>query len=298
MKCQSVPSILTTLLFLLGLLVSTEGEQKSRLIDLISGITRTSRDVIVGTVGRVRRILPEGEIIYPDDTVIYELIVYLKEKLKHPHPTLDLPALDPFVSNHMDFNITHKIIGQLTLNLERINITKVSQFDVNSVRMRWLQKQLEFNISFPEVQFTGNYSLGGILGDMIPLRGDGPATISASNINATGTLYLGIQNKFLYINKLELNYTIGAFHINLTNLMGGGKLGELLNKILSEDGNTILELVRTDVTHLITNWLHSAGNEILGKMYLSLNDIIDFLQTVSTKKVKSLLNFNLFKGEI
>ncbi|XP_069687789.1 uncharacterized protein [Periplaneta americana] len=170
MKCQHFPPILTTLVFLLGLLISTEGVQSSRLLGLLSGITRTSRDAIVNAVGRVRDILPESEIIglYPDDSVIYELIVYLKERMRYPHPALDLPTLDPFVKNHTDINITHNIVGKLTLNLDRINISKASQFQVNSVKMRWLQQQLEYNVSFSEVQFTGDYNLGGVLGDVIP----------------------------------------------------------------------------------------------------------------------------------
>jgi hypothetical protein len=69
------------------------------------------------------------------------------------------------------------------------------------------------------------------------------------------------------------------FQINMTNLMGGGRLGEHLNTVLSQEGTQILELVRIDVTHLATSWLHSAGNDVLGKMSKTFNGILDFIKT-------------------
>lgn len=66
----------------------------------------------MGTVGYVRQILPPGEIMYPDDFVITELAEYLKDKMKYPQPSLELPVLDPFVVGQLNFNITNEIIGE------------------------------------------------------------------------------------------------------------------------------------------------------------------------------------------
>jgi hypothetical protein len=66
----------------------------------------------VGTAGRLRQILPPGEITYPDDLVITELAEYLKDKMKQPQPSLEIPVLDPFVVEQLNFNITHEMIGQ------------------------------------------------------------------------------------------------------------------------------------------------------------------------------------------
>jgi hypothetical protein len=85
------------------------------------------------------------------------------------------------------------------------------------------------------------------------------------------------------------------FQINMMNLMGDKRLGELLNTVLSEEGTQILELVRTDVTHFGTNWLHSVGNYVLGKMSVSLSGVLDFMQTAGTQKVREILNLYPFK---
>jgi hypothetical protein len=66
----------------------------------------------VGTVGRVREIFPPEKIVYPDDSIISEFVEYLKGKMKHPHPSLELPVLDPFVLRQLDVNITNKMIGE------------------------------------------------------------------------------------------------------------------------------------------------------------------------------------------
>jgi hypothetical protein len=87
------------------------------------------------------------------------------------------------------------------------------------------------------------------------------------------------------------------FQINMTNLMGDRRLSELLNTVLSEEGTQILELVRKDVTHFGTNWLHSAGNDVLGKLSLSFSGVLDFMQTAGLKKVREILNLYPFKSE-
>jgi hypothetical protein len=66
----------------------------------------------VGTVGRVRKIFPPEKIMYPGDSIISEFVEYLKQKMKYPHPSLQLPALDPFDMSQLDFNITNEIIGE------------------------------------------------------------------------------------------------------------------------------------------------------------------------------------------
>jgi hypothetical protein len=66
----------------------------------------------VGTVERVREIFPPDKIVYPDDFVISEIVQYFKGKMKYPHPSLELPILDPFFQRQLDFNITHDMIGQ------------------------------------------------------------------------------------------------------------------------------------------------------------------------------------------
>lgn len=81
----------------------------------------------------------------------------------------------------------------------------------------------------------------------------------------------------------------------MTNLMGDKRISELLNTVLSEEGTQILELVRTDVTQFGTNWLHSIGNYVLGKMSISFSGVIDFMQSVGTEKVREILNIYPFK---
>jgi hypothetical protein len=84
------------------------------------------------------------------------------------------------------------------------------------------------------------------------------------------------------------------FQINMTNLMGDKRISELLNTVLSEEGTQILELVRTDVIQFCTNWLHSVGNYVLGKMSVSFSGVLDFMQTAGTKKAWEIINLHPF----
>lgn len=297
MKLQNIISVLMAIAPLLMPLADTDLRPKSRWMDLISGITRTSRDVIMGTVGRVREIFPPEKIVYPDDSVISEFVEYLKGKMKYSHPSLELPVLDPFVLRQLDLNITNEMIGEFTLNLEEISIIMMSEFNVNKIKMNWLPRKLEFDVRFPEIHTKAKYNMKGVLGNLLPVHGYGPASISAINVNLTGTMDLGIHNNSLHIRKLTLNYFIEAFRINMTNLMGGGRISELMNTVLSQEGTEILELVRTDVTYVGTNWLHSVANDVLQKMSVSFSGMLDFIKSAGTKKFREIFNSYPFKRE-
>jgi hypothetical protein len=87
------------------------------------------------------------------------------------------------------------------------------------------------------------------------------------------------------------------FQVNMTNLMGGGRISELLNTVLSQEGTQILELVRTDVTYVGTNWLHSVANHVLQKMSVTFSGLLDFIKSAGTKKVRKIFNLYPFKSE-
>jgi len=77
--------------------------------------------------------------------------------------------------------------------------------------------------------------------------------------------------------------------------MGDKRISELLNTVLSEEGTQILELVRTDLIQFGTNWLHSVGNYVLGKMSVSFSGVLDFMQTAGKKKVWEIINLHSSK---
>lgn len=79
--------------------------------------------------------------------------------------------------------------------------------------------------------------------------------------------------------------------------MGGGRISELMNTVLSQEGTEILELVRTDVTYVGTNWLHSVANDVLQKMSVSFSGLLDFIKSAGTNKVKEIFNLYPFKSE-
>lgn len=68
----------------------------------------------------------------------------------------------------------HYLPYRLSLYLEETNITKMSQFKVNKIKMKWLLKKMQFDIQFPEIHVQAKYFMKGILGNVIPVHGHGP----------------------------------------------------------------------------------------------------------------------------
>ncbi|PSN55968.1 hypothetical protein C0J52_02148 [Blattella germanica] len=293
--------VLVTLQLLLGFMTcrSIELQEKSKIMDLLTGITRTSKDVIMGTVGKVRQILPETDLMYPDDTVLYELFDYLKAKMKDPYPALNIPVLDPYVTDSIEGIVENDIIGNISIHLQEVNITKASEFTLHDIKMNWMKRELALNVTFPEVNGEAIYDISGLLGHMIPLHGNGPMRLSVMNINAVATAYIGAKNDtFIYIKSIDLDYSIERIVINLKNLMGGGRFGELLNKVLSQESLRILDLVKSDLGEFSEKWLSDSGNDLLSKTNVTLKSVLDFLKVFSTNKVKAILRLNPFKHEL
>ena len=80
--------------------------------------------------------------------------------------------------------------------------------------------------------------------------------------------------------------------------MGGGKLSELLNKALSEEGPRMLDLVRTDLIHFGESWLNKHGNNILAKLKLTFFGVIDFVKVIGTKKLNTFFSLNPQRSEL
>jgi hypothetical protein len=52
----------------------------------------------------------------------------------------------------------------------------MSEFNVNKIKMNWLPRKLEFDIRFPEIHTKAKYKMKGILGNLLPVHGHGPAS--------------------------------------------------------------------------------------------------------------------------
>ena len=62
----------------------------------------------------------------------------------------------------------------VSINLRQVNIIGASEGHIQKVKMNWLPRSLDINVSFPQVLAHGTYNVGGMLADLIPLHGNGP----------------------------------------------------------------------------------------------------------------------------
>lgn len=52
----------------------------------------------------------------------------------------------------------------------------MSEFDINKMKMNWLPRKLEFGVRFPEIHTQAKYNMKGVLGNLVPVHGHGPAS--------------------------------------------------------------------------------------------------------------------------
>ncbi|KAJ9582713.1 hypothetical protein L9F63_022954 [Diploptera punctata] len=206
--------------------------------------------------------------------------------------------LDPFTADCLEGDIISDITGNISIHLQEVRIVGVSQFDIEKLKMNWTPITLDITLNFPHISANGSYNIGGMLGNIIPLHGNGPAELSVSNLNVTSKLFLGSLNRFIGMKSISLNYTVQEIKVNFTNIMGGGRFGDILNKVLSEEGPRILDLVRADLIQFCENWLNKHVNNVLAKLNITLTGVLDFVKVISTKKVNTILNYTPLRFEL
>jgi hypothetical protein len=52
----------------------------------------------------------------------------------------------------------------------------MSEFKVDKMKIKWLQRKLEFDLRFSEIHVRTKYNMKGVLGNVLPVHGNGPAS--------------------------------------------------------------------------------------------------------------------------
>lgn len=106
---------------------------------------------------------------------------------------------------------------------------------------------------------------------ILPIQGDGKATIILENVDIDVKLRLQIINKkgkgHIQTDGFSLNFETDNMKTHLTNLFNGDEaLGDSMNHLLNENWREILKEVKPAITYAIDEILKSIVNRIFYKV--------------------------------
>ncbi|XP_069676257.1 uncharacterized protein [Periplaneta americana] len=212
-----------------------------------------------------------------DDAIIAAL-ENLRKAMPTGDPDLGIPPLDPGYIEHEVINFEHRLIN-LILTLDQTTATKLSEFQIDKISNDLENLKAEFGITLPELHFEGQYIAAGDVPNIIQITGNGSFTLDLTGLATWGTVTLGstggTEDGTVFIDTLDIDFTLQALKTGFENFMGGGAVGDLMNDLISEQGPEYLEQLKPDINEYIANVVLGLANPILG--HYTLKEILDIL---------------------
>ncbi|XP_044741689.1 protein takeout-like [Chrysoperla carnea] len=192
-----------------------------------------------------------------------ESIENLRPKLKDGIPELGVPSIEPLYIPEI------VVIGRENFHAvgKDVYVHNVSTVQIRDIKVDLPNQIYNVKIYLPELNFDATYEVNGrIL--VIPLKGKGPLTAKATNINADavlkGKLYEKDGKEYLDFETLNLKLKIGDYEVHLENLFGGDKrLGEVTDQALNENRREFIKALKPVVEDTTSDVLLKIAKEIV-----------------------------------
>ncbi|PSN47718.1 hypothetical protein C0J52_04599, partial [Blattella germanica] len=222
--------------------------------------------------------LEERKIKNAIDDAIITALEQLRQLMSTGYPDLGIPPLDPLYIEHEDLKLESQLIN-LQLTIDETTVTQLSGFVIDKIENDLANLKADFGITLPQLEFVGMYDALGEIPDLIQIIGNGSYTLSLTGLSTWGTVTIGSEGNSedgaVFIQSLDLDFSLEALKTGFENFMGGGSMGDLMNDLISENGPEYLEQMKPDINEYIANLAIGLANPILS--HYTLKEILDFL---------------------
>ncbi|GAB6024691.1 hypothetical protein CHUAL_009825 [Chamberlinius hualienensis] len=165
--------------------------------------------------------------------------------LKTGIPEINIPVMDPLRISRLDFK-EHGSSVKAEATFTNIVVVGASQLQAKSIKIDKKARTAAATISFPRLSATGDYVINGeIL--MLPIDGKGKFTLDLGHIDAVATLHLIQKGTGVAADRMMLDFDIKTMSVRLDGLLGGDSVGEAVNAMLNENGQTILGDIKPSI---------------------------------------------------
>lgn len=197
-----------------------------------------------------------------------------RSRMRYGIPELDLPPLEPFHLDGILIDTDNPEIGNVSASITDLTVHGLSTFVVEKAKLSLIGPTIAVNLSFPEIDATGNYNVSGILGDMFTLYGSGPFKARIYDFRLQISVVLGFS-RGLYIRDFDLDFGLGSVSLDVENFMGGDEIGKIMNKVFQELTPQLVEIIKPDILPGIKSYVASRANETI--QHLTMRDLFNIL---------------------
>ncbi|XP_069676260.1 uncharacterized protein [Periplaneta americana] len=202
----------------------------------------------------------------------------LKGIIENGLPAAGIPPLDPLHISGIRLNNTD-LLGTMqitTLNLEEVTVVGLKNYIKHVLKVSLVPLGITFNLTLPLTADGTSLELDITIGEVLPFNGNGTVHLETA-ITLAGTI--GIKNtpveKFIYIDKLDVDLVFNSLQIEVSSLLGmkGNKIVRILNKLLGDSTVELIEFMKPYVLPDLLESLRNMVNDELLAMEITFSDL-------------------------
>ncbi|KYB29376.1 uncharacterized protein LOC100142563 [Tribolium castaneum] len=231
----------------------------NRITNTTFGIVRGGISIFSRTVERI--ITTFGRV----EDRLRELLEEFRRQIVRGIPELSIPILDPLHVDKIEFNVVHEAAG-LKGSVEDVTVKHISKFEIDDERfsdLGNLRFKLDLNLTFPYLTIDGFYKLNGIIGDSIPVFGNGKFWLHLIDFKLAISAVIKFDYLKLRLTSLNIDIKLRKLENHFDNLMDDEEIGELFNKAISKMAPEAVDMLWPDIKQPVEEQIKKYVNSVL-----------------------------------
>lgn len=187
--------------------------------------------------------------------------------LKDGIPELGVPKMEPLVIPEVVFSKQglFKAVGK------KVNVYGGTNFKIRDLKLDMKKNVFLLSIFLPKITFDADYDVNAQI--IVPIKGRGPMTGNATQINADALLkgkrYKKEGQTYLRFHHLELEIDIGDYNMRLRNLFNGNKaMNDNVNFVINDNKEELKKSLKPLVQEVISKLILDLANSIFSNFSL------------------------------
>ncbi|KAJ2946355.1 hypothetical protein O0L34_g12392 [Tuta absoluta] len=213
----------------------------SNLAPIIASMPSSDADVAEQFALEIIKRFPQSErrsalINQALNTLVNQTIFYFRNLVNNGSELFNFPPLDPLFMKRYHLIIPSGLIN-LNMDLEDVYATGFGRFESENSSMDISSLVFVLDIMVPRIEIRGRYDLTGDLFTALTLIGKGDAEFIIESFRFGAMFYLrqsDNRNSTIIDRAEDVHFDIPYFKSNLTGVIGGSNIDDIVNEVLEE----------------------------------------------------------------
>ncbi|XP_055714424.1 uncharacterized protein LOC129808675 [Phlebotomus papatasi] len=207
------------------------------------------------------------------------LLIFFEEfrcRMKMEMEDLNLPALDPFTTDFMEFEMDDEL-GSIRGALSNLRVDGLSGFMVNDLVFNMDNLDFWIEVTLPRLSMSGYYDIDGTLGGLLPIFGDGNFSIVLTEMHTVINSTIGYDGITVTwsMPDFKMDFRLGNLTTSIENLFNDDELADFFNLAFTTLGAEIVDVMFPDIEPQIADMAKQMTPEMLNGV--TINEFLDII---------------------